>query len=326
MISIIITLNESSMRLDRLLRKKLPLLSLSRIYSLVRKGGVLVNGARVKKQDYRTCEGDLIEIDADPSELAVPKEQRPAGAGTDLGRLANTEYFKQRFHVLYEDSDLLACNKPAGLVVHPGTGHLQNDTLIDLATAYLLSGKKIKSSEDISLVHRLDRDTSGVILIAKNKPAVRRLQESFRERELVKEYVALCHGRPPKDKGEIFLRLARGRDDRGETTMRVDQNGIPSRSTYRVDAFYKGLSRVEVQLITGKTHQIRIHLAHVEAPILGDVRYGNADLDKALFSRDPKIVRRLYLHALRIEIPHPKTGRIQIIKAPLPEEFKKVIG
>lgn len=322
MISIQAGENEIGCRLDRVLRKKLPLLSLSRIYSLMRKGGVRVSGRKVKL-DYRIQEGDLLEIDADPSELAATKQELKT---PDLARLAKTEFFKQRFHVLYEDSDLLACNKPAGLVVHPGTGHLQNDTLIDLATAYLLSGKKIKSPEDISLVHRLDRDTSGVILIAKNKPAVRRLQESFRERELVKEYVALCHGRPPKDKGEIFLRLARGRDRNGETTMRVDQTGVPSRSTYRVDAFYNGMSRVEVQLITGKTHQIRIHLAHTGAPIIGDERYGNAELDKALFTRDPRIARRLYLHALRIEVPHPKNGKIQIIKAPMPEEFKKVIG
>jgi len=322
MISLSITENEANMRLDRLLRKKLPLLSLSRIFSLLRKGGVRLAEGKKLKQDYRVQEGDIIQVDVDPSELAVPDEKQ----SIDLARLAKTDYFKNRFHVLYEDGDLLACDKPAGLVVHPGTGHLQNDTLIDLATAYLLSGKKIKSQEEISLVHRLDRDTSGVILIAKNKPAVRRLQESFRERELVKEYVALCHNRPPKDKGEIFLRLSRGRDDRGETTMRADQNGIPSRSTYRIDAFFKGLSRVEVQLITGKTHQIRIHLAHVGAPIIGDVRYGDAELDKALFTREDSIARRLYLHAARIEVPHPNTGRILVIKAPMPEEFRRVIG
>lgn len=321
MISIQAGENEIGCRLDRVLRKKLPLLSLSRIYSLVRKGGARAGGRKVK-QDYRIREGDLIEIDADPSELAASAQKKTP----DLAALAKTDFFKRQFHLLYEDNDLLACNKPAGLVVHPGTGHLRKDTLIDLASAYLLSGKKIKSPEDIALVHRLDRDTSGVILIAKNKPAVRRLQESFRERELVKEYVAICHGKPPKDKGEIFLRLARGRDDHGETTMRVDQAGIPSRSTYRVDAFYNGLSRVEVQLITGKTHQIRIHLAHVDAPIVGDVRYGNVELDKALFSRVPKIAHRLYLHALRIEVPHPKNGRVVAIKAPLPEEFKRVIG
>jgi RluA family pseudouridine synthase len=319
MISLTPTENEFGCRLDRVLRKKLPLLSLSRIYTLMRKGGVRANGRKVK-QDYRIKEGEVIEIDADPSELATLPQERTH----DLAALAKTEFFKQRFHVLFEDADLLACNKPAGLVVHPGTGHLQNDTLIDLATAYLLSGKKIKSPDELSLVHRLDRDTSGVILIAKNKPAVRRLQESFRERELVKEYVAICHGRPPKDKGEIFLRLARGRDDHGETTMRVDQNGVPSRSTYRVDAFYNGMSRVEVQLITGKTHQIRIHLAHVKSPIVGDVRYGSADLDKPFFAH-ANIERRLYLHAMRIEVPHPKNGRVITIKAPMPEAFKRAM-
>jgi 23S rRNA pseudouridine955/2504/2580 synthase len=126
--------------------------------------------------------------------------------------------------------------------------------------------------------------------------------------------------------GEIFVRLSRGRDTRGETTMRVDPAGVPSRSTYRVDAFFNCLSRVDVQLITGKTHQIRVHLAHVGAPVIGDLRYGDAKLDEALYRRDPNITRRLYLHAVRVEVPHPKGGRTLVIKAPLPEEFKRVIG
>ena len=318
--------NEAGCRLDRIVRKKLPLIALSGIYSLIRKGGVRVSGQKVR-QDYRLQRGDVIAIDADVAELAVPDYHERQ----DLSALVRTEFFKRNFTVLHEDRDLLACNKPAGLVVHPGTGHLRRDTLIDLATAYLLAGRKINGSDDVALVHRLDRDTSGVILIAKNKPAVRRLHEAFRPRSLVKQYVAICHHRPPKAEGEVAVRLVRDRDERGETKMRVRGQevsgaaGMPTRSVYRLDAYHNDLSKVELFLETGKTHQLRVHLAHLGAPIVGDSRYGDAVLDKALFTRRTRVVQRLYLHALRLEVPGYSGGRTISIKAPLPEEFKSIM-
>jgi 23S rRNA pseudouridine955/2504/2580 synthase len=324
MISIQAGENEAGVRLDRILRKRLSLMSLSAIYTLIRRGGVRVGGRRVK-QDYRLKAGDAVEIEADPSELASPREAEITG----LTKLVHTDFFKRNFTILHEDDDLLACDKPAGLVVHPGTGHLRHDTLVDLATAYLLENKKVKSPEDLALVHRLDRDTSGVILIAKSKPALRRLHEAFRSRSLVKEYAAICHGRPPKNESEVVLHLSRGRDERGETTMRVEERGGAhtelSRSVYRLSSFHHGLSRVDVRLDTGKTHQIRIHLAHLGVPIVGDTRYGNGAPDDALFSRRAQLVRRLYLHAWKIEVPHPRGGKTLTIKAPLPAEFTLIM-
>jgi 23S rRNA pseudouridine955/2504/2580 synthase len=327
MIELLAGENEAGCRLDRMVRKRLPLMSLSGIYSLIRKGGVRVSGRKLR-QDYRLQNGDRIEIDADVSELAVPDQKQQE----DLARLVHTGFFKRNFLILYEDRDLLACNKPAGLVVHPGTGHLRHDTLIDLAAAYLLSGRKITASDDIALVHRLDRDTSGVILIAKNKPVLRRIHEAFRNRTLVKKYMAICHHRPPKAEGEVVVKLVRDRDERGETRMRVYDQGRPgtrgmfSRSTYRLDAYHNDLSRVEVFLETGKTHQIRIHCAHLGAPIVGDDRYGDAALDNGLFSRRPGVVRRLYLHAMKLVVPYGLSGgKTLTIKAPLPDEFNRIM-
>jgi 23S rRNA pseudouridine955/2504/2580 synthase len=192
----------------------------------------------------------------------------------------------------------------------------------------MLSGGKIRARDEIAPAHRLDRDTSGVILIAKNKPALRRLHESIRRGEVIKQYAAVCHGRPPHDEGEIAVTLVRGRDRQGETTMRVGErrgDGMFSRSVYRLSACEHGLSRLEVFLDTGRTHQIRIHFAHVGAPVVGDARYGDAALDNELFSGRPDVVRRLYLHAQKLEIPGMSGGKRLSIKSPLPEEFISIM-
>jgi len=316
--------SEAGCRLDRIVRKRLPLMSLSGVYALIRKGGVRVAGKGKVGRNYRLGEGDRIEIDADASELAVPDQNELQS----LARLVNTVFFKRNFRVLHEDRDILACNKPAGLVVHPGTGHLRHDTLIDLAAAYLLAGRKIRGCDEIAPAHRLDRDTSGVILIAKNKPALRRINEAIRTGAIVKQYAAVCHHRPPEDDGEVAVRLVRGRDGQGETIMRVEERGAGgmfSRSVYRLCAYYNDLSKVEVFLDTGRTHQIRIHLAHIGAPVVGDTRYGDPVLDKALFSRLPGATRRLYLHAQKLELPGMGGGHALKLSAPLPEEFNRIM-
>jgi len=321
MISIVVHEKEAGSRLDRILRKRLPLLSLSNIYTMIRRGGVRVDGHRRVGQDYRLVLGDIININADPAELALPAARQP---GAD-SRLVKTEFFKRNFSILHEDDDLLVCDKPIGLVVHPGSGHLHHDTLVDLAPAYLFAGGKINNVDDFALVHRLDRDTSGAILIAKNKQALRRLHEMFRRRSLTKQYIAICHGQPPENEGEIELHLQRGRDARGETTMRVQERGVLSRSSYRVDAFSGDRSRVEVFLETGKTHQIRIHLSHLGAPILGDSRYGDALRDKVFFLTSPGLTVRLYLHAWKLSFLHPSTMRPFTVTAPLPIDFADVM-
>ncbi|HMA65672.1 MAG: RluA family pseudouridine synthase [Fibrobacterota bacterium] len=312
MIKITCTSEEATCRVDRFLRKRLPLMSLSEIYSLIRKGGVKINDKRTK-QDYRLQEDDSVEIQVDQSELASKKSPDQS-----LESIVNTSHFKHNFKIIYEDSDLLACNKPSGLVVHPGTGHLKRDTLIDLATGYLLSKGELKNGEEVALVHRLDRDTSGIILIAKSKNALRKIHEIFRSRDLVKHYIAICHGRPPNYEGEIVLGLTRKDERNSGMKMRVDDDGEYSKSTYRLVEYNNEYSKVDVFLETGKTHQIRVHLTHVGAPIVGDERYGNPERDQLL---PPSFKKRLCLHAYRLSFNHPVKGKKITLEAPLPPEF-----
>ncbi len=315
MVKIQIGTEESGSRLDRLLRKRFALLTLSEIYALIRKGKVRIDGKRTK-QDQRLVEGSLLEIDVDPSE-----EIKPTGPDTSLKNIVKTDFFRRNFRIIYEDDDLLACNKPPGLVVHPGTGHLHRDTLIELATGYLLNRGCLREGEEPALVHRLDRDTSGVILIAKNKKCVRKLHEIFRSRDISKKYIAICHNRPPEYEGEIVVGMARTFENSG-TKMKVDAKGQVSRSHYRILEYNNLLSKLEVLLETGKTHQIRVHLAHIGAPVVGDQRYGNPDLDKTALHKKQ---HRLYLHAHRIVFTHPVKDRKLTLEAAEPPEFLELM-
>jgi 23S rRNA pseudouridine955/2504/2580 synthase len=305
---------EHGCRIDRILRKKCTLLPLSTIYMLFRKGKVRISGKKVA-QDYRCSEGDLLDVDVDKAEMTAPKE-----SGDGDSSLVKTSFFRKNFLVLFEDTCLLACNKPSGLVVHPGTGHEQHDTLIDLATAYLHQPKKsIPQGDEIALVHRLDRDTSGVILIAKNKRTVRLLHETFKERSIVKEYRAICHGRPPEYEGTISLTLSRMHERNDGMKMIVGDEGQLAQSRYQILTYENNLSNIAVFLETGKTHQIRVQMSHVGAPIVGDVRYGDAQKDAKVLERK---LRRLYLHAYRLSFRHPVTHKPLTIEAPVPTDFQ----
>lgn len=308
---------EAGSRLDRILRKRLSLMKLSDIYALFRKGGVRVGGRKVK-QDYRVAEGDEIDVNVDSSEIIAPK-----GPDGSLKKIVGTDYFKRNFKIIFEDTDLLACDKPSGLVVHPGTGHLHHDTLIELATGYLLSEGLLKEGEEPALVHRLDRDTSGVILIAKSKRVVRLINELFRNRtDVEKQYVAVCHNRPPEFEGEIVVGLTRTHEQSSGMKMAVSDEGTITRTRYKILEYANDLSRLELYLDTGKTHQIRVHLNHLGCPIVGDSRYGNPELDNKVLLKNP---RRLYLHARRLSFIHPFTHKRLNITAPEPKEFREII-
>lgn len=292
-------------------------MSLSEIYSLIRKGKVKINGKRTK-QDYRICDGDTIDIDVSESELTDKKSPDES-----LKSIVNTSHFRKNFNIIYEDNDLLACNKPSGLVVHPGTGHLKHDSLIELAIGYLINEGVLKNGEEPALVHRLDRDTSGIILIAKNKQILRKIHDIFRSRDLVKQYIAICHNRPPQYEGEIVLGLSRTHELKKGMKMKVEDDGDYSKSTYRLLEYNNNLSKCEIFLETGKTHQIRVHMAHVNAPIVGDDRYGSQELDATL---PDTIKKRLYLHAYRISFKHPVKGKKIVLEAPLPQEFNTLFN
>ncbi len=311
--------DDDGVRVDRILRKALAKVSLSAIYRFMRKGNIRVCGKRIK-QGYRVKEGDVIEIMIPDSDI-IPdnKETR-----NKVQSLVHTDFFRQNFNIIYEDETLLVCNKPAGIVVHSGTGHVKNDNLIDCAMSYVMhNSKKGKYIEPI-LVHRLDRDTSGVILIAKNKQILRSLHHSFRNHELTKKYKALCHGIPSDKKGAINLSLVKTHERNSGMKVKVHKGGIQSLSRYRVVTARKGISQLEIDLHTGRTHQIRVHLAYISCPVIGDVRYGNNERDTVLF-KNKNIPHRLYLHAEQISFYHPDLGRQVTFTAILPETFQKAL-
>jgi RluA family pseudouridine synthase len=329
MIKLPIGQSENGSRLDRLLRKRLPLLSLSAIYGLIRRGSVRVDG-RKTKQDHRLSEGELLEIDVDESEFS--ERERPQNA---LIKLTKTEFFKRNFHVLFEDPSILVCNKPAGLVVHPGSGHQHSDNLIDLATAYVLSTYGSRSDHSNNqppdppvLMHRLDRDTSGVILLAKNTGIVRQLHDDMRAGKFKKQYAAVSHNRPPEFEGTVTLGMRRSDRSRSGMKMSVSEDtegSMESSTTYKISEYRNDMSRLEILLHTGKTHQIRVHMAHLKSPLLGDERYGDHRLDNNFFAAS-QLPRRLYLHAHKLSFPHPKTKKMMTVTAPVPKEFSLALG
>jgi RluA family pseudouridine synthase len=317
MIRIVVSENDTGVRLDRFLRARLPLQPLSSIYRLIRRGDVRVNGNR-SKENYRLVSGDTVEASLDSAELAAP-----SGTPRALRELSKTAFFRKNFHILYEDGAILACDKPGHVVVHSGSGHQGPDTVIAMVQSYLADSRQAAPLE-AALVHRLDRDTSGVILVAKTKQAVRALHDSFRSGRTVKRYVAVCHGAPRALRGTIAVPLVTTHERNAGTKVRVASEGQEAITEYEVVRSEGGLSRLELVLRTGRTHQIRVHLAHCGCPIVGDVRYGNREKDSGLFA-GRRIARRLYLHAYSITFPHPLTGRSCTITSPPPAEFSLVI-
>jgi 23S rRNA pseudouridine955/2504/2580 synthase len=313
MITLKMTDNDDGMRIDRLLRKTLPLRPLSDIYRMIRVGSIRVNGKKTV-QNYRLHQADEVTIDADSAELTHKNGEK--GPVSDI---LHTEFFRRNFSIIYEDDDLVACNKPSGLVVHPGTGHTARDTLIDLVKGYMSKYDRNLRDEPV-LVHRIDRDTSGIILVAKNRRILRYLHTHFRDHLIQKKYIALCKCKPPQQKGLIEAGLVKTVERNTGMKMRVGTQGVTARTEYSVVKTNSRLSMVQVTLDTGRTHQIRVHFAHIGCPLLGDVRYGDKLFDDSVFS-SKHAVRRLYLHAHSISFIHPVDNKMITLTAPIPDEF-----
>lgn len=307
---IIVTEDYDGVRLDRLLKKEMKGVPLSLLFRHLRKGNIKVNGKK-KKQDFRLSEGDEIKLFIKPEELSIENHSKKLPS-------VNTPFFEKNFKIIYEDEFIIVCNKPSGLVVHPGSGHTGTDTLVHLANAYMANN----GGGEATLVHRLDRDTSGVILIAKNKRILRLLNDQLREHEMKKVYVALCHGRFMDKKGTIDLELERTSHENSGMKMSVKKGGVKSLSKYKVLSSKNNISKVEVEIHTGKTHQIRVHMNHIGHPIVGDVRYGDYQLDQRILSEKNS---RLFLHADTLTFYHPEYRREVTFNAPLPEEFKSLL-
>ncbi len=279
-------------RLDRLLCQQFPTYSRTYFQYLIEQGFVLVNGLPIKKKDKPKI-GDEIEICFQLTpEISLEPENIP-------------------LDILYEDEHLLAINKPAGMVTHPAPGHYTGT----FVHALLYHCKTLPMADTLrpGIVHRLDKDTTGVLLAAKTSEAHQKLVEMFCQRKLEKSYLAICVGTPGN--GTIEAPIKRHPTKRKE--MAVDPTGKAATSITNVLAFDGKLSLVEVLLITGRTHQIRVHLKHKGAPILGDPVYGSPSWNKHYDAP------RQMLHAYRLSFCHPITGMKINLKAPLTEDFKK---
>lgn len=293
---------EAGQRLDNYLMKHLKKVPKTLVYRIIRKGEVRVNKGRCQASQ-RVQAGDVVRVPpvilpAEGQVVAPPKNQ--------------VERIEQ--YILYEDKDLLAVNKPSGIAVHGGSGVSWG--LIELVRAARPLAKRIE------LVHRLDRDTSGVILLAKKTSVLRDLHEQIRANKVVKRYMALVTGQWPDTLNKVDLPLQKNTLRSGERMVEVDSEGKPSLTYFEVLAHYERASLLKVTLETGRTHQIRVHCQASKHPIIGDQKYG----DEAV-NRDMKALGmgHLALHSYQMGIRHPVTQEWLEIEAPLFHDFENII-
>ena len=286
-------------RLDRFLARQMPDWSRSQIQRLIHGGLVKVGSGPARKAGEQIGAGTEISVNAEHQELRAAPEDLPLA-------------------IVHEDADLLVVNKPAGMVVHIGAG-VKSGTLVNALLHHVAALSAAGGDERPGIVHRLDKMTSGLIVVAKNDAAHRRLSDQFKSREVHKTYVALVHGRVENETGEISRPV--GRDPQRRTRMRVD--GIAAReaaTTYRVLQRMGRFTLLEAMPRTGRTHQIRVHLASRGYPVVGDTAYG-APAKLKLEGREEPTLARTFLHAARLEFTHPVSGAPVKFEAPLPGEL-----
>lgn len=293
-------------RLDNFLLLQLKGAPRSLVYKLVRSGQVRINGKRAKA-DSRLAGGDEVRIP--PVKLNEAGEARPVPKGL-LDRLAAS--------IVFEDKAILAVNKPSGLATHGGSG---------ISHGLIESLRALRPGEPLELVHRLDRDTSGVIIIAKKRSALLELQALMRAGEddegPGKRYLALLVGRVPNGTLTVDAPLQKSVMQGGERLVRVDPAGKPSVSHFKVLERRGGHSFCEVRIETGRTHQIRVHAAHLGHPIAGDDKYGDPEVNKRLAQQVG--LKRLFLHAASIEFSLEQGKTPYLVNAPLSEELNAVL-
>jgi 23S rRNA pseudouridine1911/1915/1917 synthase len=282
---------DAGKRLDHYLHDNLPQFSRSRIQEWIRAGRVLVNGKTVKAS-YVLRGGEAIDVD--PAELTPLK-----AVAEDIP-----------LDILYEDDAVIAVNKPAGMVVHAGAG-AQSGTLTNALVHRFGALSQLGGDLRPGIVHRLDRYTSGVILVARNDAAHQALARQFSTRTVEKVYLALVHGRLPKDEGRITSPIARDPVHRTRMTTRVP-TGRAALTNYKVLERFEKFTYVEVKIGTGRTHQIRVHFASIGHPVAGDKLYGAPVSDAG----------RYFLHAARITFTSPASGEKVTIEAPLPADLE----
>ncbi len=306
--------DEAESRLDKHVRRTCRFLSLSAIYKYIRTGRIRINGKK-KKPSFKISEGDEIYIDCDTSQLS----SHQIDDTSVLNALYQSDYYRHNFCVLWEDEHFIACDKPAGIVVHPGSGHKRGATMIDMVKSYLLHSPGHTKNTTPSPVHRLDKETSGILLFARDKKSARDIHQHFRSQRMQKLYYALCHGHPPDYRGEITGRLQRTYTRNEGTVVTTSQNGKHARTTYETLQRYRDFSFLKLRISTGRTHQIRVHCAYLGCPLLNDSRYG--DTSALPYDVSRSISSMLMLHAAELDFVHPVSKMPVHIESPLPARF-----
>lgn len=297
--------NNEKLRLDSYLSDEFEDMSRSRIQGLIKEGHITVNGKK-QKSGYILSDGDVIEaVIPEPEDISIEAEDIP-------------------LDIVYEDDDVIVINKPKGMVVHPANGHYSG-TLVNALMYHCkdsLSG--INGELRPGIVHRIDKDTTGLIIACKNDAAHNSIAEQLAVHSIDREYIALCYGNIKEDNGTVDAPIARSRTDRKLMAVCRDGEGRHAVTHYTVlERFQKGLGSqmpltlIKCRLETGRTHQIRVHMSHIGHPLAGDDSYG--------IKKDSLNGHGQYLHAAVLGFTHPRTGERLRFEAPLPEYFSNTL-
>jgi len=294
-IELLVPKDAARLRLDQFLARELPKFSRSRLQQLIRKEFIKLNGSPARPRDLvRT--GDRVEINEPPPETI---DNQPEAIPLD---------------VLFEDEDLIVINKPAGLVVHPGAGHREH-TLVNALLHHFPKLSGIGGKERPGIVHRLDKETSGCLVVAKTDEAHRGLSAQFEARTVEKIYLALVAGKLRKNAGIVEEKIGRHPAHRQRMSI-ASKCGRAAKTEYRVVSSSDEMSLIECKLHTGRTHQIRVHLHHLGHPVLGDKVYG---------AKYTKAFPRQMLHAWKLGFQHPRTDEWKNFEAALPNDFEEAV-
>ncbi len=293
---LVLTAASDGERIDQFVAAAVPALSRTEVQRLIKAGEIRVSDEPVKSS-YRLTVGEQIEI-------TIPAIEEHSVLAEDIP-----------LEVLYEDDDLAAVNKPAGMVVHPAQGN-ESGTLVNAALARWPQMRRITGEERAGIVHRLDKDTSGVIVLAKTSEALKNLQAQFKARTTSKRYIALVEGIPSSSAGIIEAPI--GRDPKQRKRMAVIRDGRPATTRYQVQEQFNEHALLDVELLTGRTHQIRVHMAWLGYPVAGDTVYG-------FRRRTVPLKNRIFLHAAELQVDSPSTGECLTFEAPLPASLLNIL-
>jgi len=291
--------SDTQLRLDKFLVKKFPEYSRSRLQKLIKNGNVLINGGLAKKTGQILESGMVIDV-------TIPPPETP-------------DLIPEPIHlnVIFENEDLFVIDKPAGMVVHPSAGHMQG-TLVHAALAHAPEIEGVGGIKRPGIVHRLDKATSGIILLAKNDRTHLWLQNQFRDRQVTKTYVALVDGAPPTPTGKIDAAIGRDTSQRKRMAVTTPHKGREAVTKYRTLESFDHYTLLEVQPETGRTHQIRVHLSFLDCPVAGDTVYGRRHSTIS--------IPRHFLHAIKLGIVIPGEASPRFFETPLPDALEKLLN